>query len=110
MISYCFVHTSHRRRGVAKLMMEWGCQKADEMKLEAFVESTEDGRPLYEAYGFEVVDDIDLDADVEQPSENFLRLKKEILPIHGWFMWRPKGGKFVKGVTKPSWEEENKEA
>ncbi|KIM96780.1 hypothetical protein OIDMADRAFT_131423 [Oidiodendron maius Zn] len=54
LISYCFVLPSYRHRSAASLMMEWGTKKADEMGLESFVESTEDGRRLYGAHGFKV--------------------------------------------------------
>lgn len=54
LISYCFVHSAHRNRGVASLMLKWGTRKADDLGLEAFVESTEIGRKAYEKHGFRV--------------------------------------------------------
>jgi hypothetical protein len=75
-------------------MMAWGTKKADDLGLECFVESTEDGRGLYEAHGFKVYGDINLDAKPEEPNAEFTALTKELeLPLHGWFMWRPKDGK-----------------
>lgn len=86
--------------------MEWGLSIADSMQLEAFVESTEDGRALYEASGFTVVNAFYLDPQKEGASEEYKKVKNEIFsePQRGWFMWRPKGGKFVPGKTKYSWE------
>lgn len=107
MINILFVSSQHRRRGVGRLLIEWGCKLADKMELEGFVESTEDGRPLYEAFGFVVVDHFYLDPDVSGPSVEWKTLKKEIFPepFRIWFMWRPKGGKFENGKTVYSWQE-----
>lgn len=35
-------------------MLKWGTRKADDLGLEAFVESTEIGRKAYEKHGFRV--------------------------------------------------------
>ena len=103
------MHSSHRRCRAGKLLMDWGCELADKMDLECFVESTEDGRSLYESAGFVVVDHFYLDPQPEngKPSEDWAKIKKEAFPkpYRVWVMWRPKGGKFVKGETKYSWEE-----
>lgn len=81
--------------------MEWGTRKADELGLESFVESTEHGRGLYEAHGFKVFDEFNLDASTDAPDEEFTRISKELgLPLHGWYMWRPKGG--VSEESKPN--------
>ena len=89
--------------------MEWGCQIADRLNLESFVESTDDGRALYEAYGFVLVDQILLDPETEEPTEKWTELKKEIAPrpFPILFMWRPKGGRFEEGKTVYSWEKED---
>jgi len=82
-------------------MLEWETKKADDMGLESFVESTEDGRGLYEAHGFKVFDDFYCDASAKEPDEEFTKMKKELgCPIHGWYMWTPKGGKSEE--SKPS--------
>lgn len=84
-------------------MMEWGTKKADELGLESFVESTEDGQALYEAHGFKVFDDFHLDAKKDEPDEEFTRLTKELaLPLHGLYMWRPRGGKSDQAKPSPT--------
>ncbi|KAH6662600.1 hypothetical protein B0J14DRAFT_286350 [Halenospora varia] len=90
LISYCSVHPNNRHRGAASAMMKWGLQKADELNLETFVESTDHAKGLYEAHGFTVIREFVLNADVEEPSEEFMALKKKFLPLHGWIMSRPK--------------------
>lgn len=85
--------------------MQWGTAIADSMKFECFVESTEDGRALYEAAGFVVVDPFYVNPDRKNASEAYKKAAKEIFaqPQSGWFMWRPKGGNFIPGETKYSW-------
>ncbi|OKL57708.1 hypothetical protein UA08_06902 [Talaromyces atroroseus] len=90
LISYCFTDPNYRHRGVASLAMKWGLKKCDELGLDAFVESTEDGRGFYEAHGFEVFDDFTLDASTNSPSEEFTQQKVALqLPLHGYYMKRP---------------------
>jgi hypothetical protein len=86
--------------------MRWGTELADKLGLEAFVESTKAGVPLYESAGFVVVDHFYLNPHTENPSYEWVQLKQQMFPepFPVYFMWRPKGGKFEKGVTKYSWE------
>lgn len=71
------------------MMLEWGMKKADELGLEAIVESTESARPVYEKAGFYVIDDLYLDAQVENPSKEFEEARKKLgCPIHGFVMKR----------------------
>ncbi|KAI4858488.1 hypothetical protein F4820DRAFT_442376 [Hypoxylon rubiginosum] len=89
LISYCFVHSAHRNRGAASLMLKWGTVKADELGLEAFVESTDIARRTYEKHGFYVIDDLNMDAHVDNPSEEFSTVREKLgCPIHGWVMKR----------------------
>lgn len=89
-------------------MMEWGCKIADEMGLEAFVESTDDGRELYKAHGFVIVRPFFLDMPpiVAGNEEELAKLKESIAPepYRVWLMWRPKGGNFEEGKTAFPWE------
>ncbi|KAI1134394.1 hypothetical protein F5Y05DRAFT_398628 [Hypoxylon sp. FL0543] len=88
-ISYCFVHTAHRKRGAAGLMLKWGADKADELDLEAFVESTDIGRKAYEKHSFYVIDELNLDTHMEDPSEEFQAARKKFgCPMHAWVMKR----------------------
>lgn len=81
---------NYRHKGVASLAMKWGIQKSEELGLDAFVESTEDGRGLYEAHGFKVFDDFYLDATTDSPNQECIQKRKELqLPIYGYYMKRP---------------------
>jgi len=83
-LNMCFTHPEHRRRGVGRLLMDWGVKKADELGLPAYIEATDEGLELYKAYGFKVKDNVDLDATSENPSEEFTKIRQKLgLPIRG---------------------------
>ncbi|KAI1313259.1 hypothetical protein F5Y03DRAFT_160286 [Xylaria venustula] len=89
LLSYCFVHSAHRRRGVASLLLEWGTERADKLGLESFVESTEIGRAAYEKHGFEFVEDLYLDASIENSNEELDAMRKQLqCPTHGFVLKR----------------------
>jgi len=101
---WCGTHSEHRRRGAGLMMMQWGLNKADAMGLDSFVEATEAGHEMYKAAGFITVNDLWADARTEKSTDEWESLKKELgLPMHGYFMWRPPGGKHEKGSKFP-WE------
>ncbi|KAG4432033.1 hypothetical protein IFR05_012472 [Cadophora sp. M221] len=45
-------HPDHHRRGAGKMLVQWGCDIADKMGVEAFIEGTFIARRLYESCGF----------------------------------------------------------
>jgi len=108
LMNVCFVSKEHRRKGIGSLLVDWGCKLADEMGLEAFVESSNSGKGLYEAHGFVAVRPVFLDLPPAEDGqeEEWARLKKLFAPkpFRTWLMWRPKGGKFEEGKTVYSWE------
>ena len=87
--------------------MSWGCNLADKLNVDCFVESTEDGLALYESVGFVVVDHVDLYPVAENPSPSWVRIRDEKFPktFRVWIMWRPKGGKLADGEIKYPWDE-----
>ena len=83
------------------MLVEWGLQKADELGIDAFVEATDDGRPLYTAKGFGYVKTIFLNTAKKDPSEEWIGLEQRMgTPAHCLLMWRPKGGSDADGETK----------
>ncbi|RHZ60847.1 hypothetical protein CDV55_105960 [Aspergillus turcosus] len=44
-------------RGLASRLLRWGLERADEVGLETYLSSSPAGRPLYEKYGFRVVEE-----------------------------------------------------
>ncbi|KAF2711371.1 acyl-CoA N-acyltransferase [Pleomassaria siparia CBS 279.74] len=52
----------HHRRGAGALLVAWGCKKADELGVEAFLEASLMGVPLYKKFGFVPVKEVNINA------------------------------------------------
>jgi GNAT superfamily N-acetyltransferase len=50
------VHPDFQRRGIASLLLKWGCQQADEAGAKMWCMSTPQAIRTYEKNGWEVVD------------------------------------------------------
>ncbi|KAI1386436.1 uncharacterized protein F4822DRAFT_316442 [Hypoxylon trugodes] len=99
-----FTHADYRRKGVAQQFMNWGIAKADELGVEMFLDSTEIGRPFYEANGFIYVEKNVIRPQTDTPDEAWKEtVKKAGDHSDWWLMWRPVGGKYEEGTPKP-WE------
>lgn len=51
----------HERRGAGSMLVRWGCEKADEAGVEAYLEASLFGAPMYARHGFVGTKEIDLD-------------------------------------------------
>ena len=51
----------HGRRGAGSMLVRWGCEKADEAGVEAFLEASPMGAPMYARHGFQPVKTVELD-------------------------------------------------
>ncbi|KAF1945662.1 acyl-CoA N-acyltransferase [Clathrospora elynae] len=51
----------HERRGAGSMLVRWGCERADEAGVEAYLEASIMGAPMYARHGFEAVKEVDLD-------------------------------------------------
>lgn len=49
-------HPTYQGRGAGTKLLKWGLAKADHDGVEAYVSASPEGKPLYEKYGFVVVD------------------------------------------------------
>ncbi|EHL02645.1 hypothetical protein M7I_1439 [Glarea lozoyensis 74030] len=78
LINICFVDPERRHEGVGNRMLRWGLNKADEMNLETWVESSQNGRDFYKANGFLHVEDEILDPVVAESDGPKLADVKEI--------------------------------
>jgi WD repeat-containing protein 48 len=61
MLNQLATHPDHQGRGAAKMMLDWGMQKADEEELVTYLDSTVTGRPVYERRGFALVKALEWD-------------------------------------------------
>ncbi len=49
---------AYQRRGAGAKLLEWGLERADQLGLPAYLESSKVGYRLYKRHGFEDVDEI----------------------------------------------------
>ncbi|MCJ1247290.1 hypothetical protein MMC30_004504 [Trapelia coarctata] len=104
-LAILFTHPDHRNRGAGSLLTEWGTRKADESGLEAYVESSVMGKPVYEKCGFVVVmGHPGMKFENPNPSDKWKRLVKGLKAQPPTLMWRPSGGKYEAGKTVIPWE------
>jgi ribosomal protein S18 acetylase RimI-like enzyme len=54
-LSMIATRKEYQGRGAARLMMQWGVDRADDDGFEAYVNSSPEGRPVYEKFGFKEV-------------------------------------------------------
>ncbi|KAL9051366.1 MAG: hypothetical protein Q9162_006068 [Coniocarpon cinnabarinum] len=52
-LEFLAVRTTYARQGVGAMMVEYGCNLADRDGVEAYVDASPAGKPLYERFGFE---------------------------------------------------------
>ncbi|KAL6238443.1 hypothetical protein BDW75DRAFT_201360 [Aspergillus navahoensis] len=45
-------HPDYQRRGAGSMLLQWGCDLADEAKVALYVDASRAGAPLYERFGF----------------------------------------------------------
>lgn len=74
---------AHHRRGVGAVALEWGLREADRLGLEAYLEASDMGKPLYARWGFEEVGRMDFDArefgaEFDTPHTIMLRPAKKV--------------------------------
>lgn len=51
----------HERRGAGGMLVRWGCEKADEAGVQAYLEASPIGAPMYARHGFVAMPEIELD-------------------------------------------------
>jgi GNAT superfamily N-acetyltransferase len=54
------VHPQHQKKGIGKLLLEWGVQEAAKQGGDCYLVATPAGLPLYRAAGFEDVRTVDI--------------------------------------------------
>jgi GNAT superfamily N-acetyltransferase len=52
---------NHERRGAGSMLVRWGCEKADEVGVEAYLEASPMGAPMYARHGFHPAKEVELD-------------------------------------------------
>jgi hypothetical protein len=87
--------------------MKYGMGKISEMGVEAFVEASAQGLPLYRKFGFRTIDKVSTDTTIENPGFIWRKLEHDLGEEVIWWMWKPSGGPeavYVEGETELPWE------
>lgn len=85
-LNILFTHPEYRGKGVASLVMKWGLEHADERGMESYIEATDLGKPVYEKFGFKVIDTRELRLGKEEVE--YQGVEEELLPFKWWSMYR----------------------
>lgn len=88
MLEACWVEPQYRRQGLGTLLLNWGLEKADELGLETFLESTECGKELYAKNGFTLLHEFTWEPTAPEATDELVQLQKD-LTFYGYLMRRP---------------------
>lgn len=91
-LNWMAVHPAHRRLGIGTLLMDIGVSLADKHDVEAWMEASSMGRPLYEQHGFRSLFKISFDTTRNGATDGWRRCEHEMTPAPFYPMWRPKRG------------------
>ncbi|GIC94981.1 uncharacterized protein Aud_002313 [Aspergillus udagawae] len=101
-----FVLPEYRQQGVADRLLADACRRADELEIEAWLESVVAmGVPIYMRHGFIPFRKHTVEPQTEKPDDEWNDMEEKMQPLRFWPMWRPPHGKFVPGETNPPWNE-----
>ncbi|KAF1976184.1 hypothetical protein BU23DRAFT_551669 [Bimuria novae-zelandiae CBS 107.79] len=91
-LNWMAVVPSHRRRGVASLLIKIGTSRADELGVECWMEASTMGKPVYEHHGFRAFLKMQFDMERKDANDVWRKCVHELTPTSVSPMWRPKGG------------------
>ncbi|RHZ45561.1 uncharacterized protein CDV56_103630 [Aspergillus thermomutatus] len=101
-----FILPEYRQQGIADMFLAEACRRADELGIEAWLESVVAmGVPIYMRHGFIPFRKHTVEPKVERPDMEWKNMEEKMQPLRFWPMWRPPNGKFVPGETNPPWNE-----
>ena len=73
----------HQHRGAGAMLVQWGCDVADELGLECYLEASDAGRRLYQKKGFTDVEYLDMDMSQYDKGRGMHRHVVMIRPVKG---------------------------
>ncbi|KAF2656092.1 hypothetical protein K491DRAFT_628904 [Lophiostoma macrostomum CBS 122681] len=91
-LNWMAVHPSYRRLGIGTSLMRAGIATANAHDVEAWMEASAMGRPLYEKHGFTSVVEIQFRTEKDGASDIWRRCEHEMKPASVHAMWRPRKG------------------
>ena len=94
----------YRNRGTGSLVLKWFTERVDELRVEAYLEGTAVGTPLYEEFGFVTIEHTKFRFRRDGPSEEWMRMVRELQSRPISIMWRPINAVYEEGKTALPWE------
>ena len=113
MIGGCALWTlpEYRKYGVGNLVGQHFTELIDRLGLECYLEGSPIGTPLYQKYGFVVVDfPIMRFKAYAHPRNEWKQMVRELQATPISIMWRPIKGVYEEGKTALPWESEPQRA
>ena len=83
------MHPQHRFKGAARQLIEWGTSKATESEVDSLVITVPYAERAYERCGFGVIEQIDVDFTIPNPSEKWKEYENDDPRVY--IMWKPAG-------------------
>ena len=81
-----FIHLNHRRRGGARLVLEWGIKNVEEMGVEMWIDAWPMGKVVCPYFGFIVVEKNVLNPKRENSDETWKYCERERMDLEAWVM------------------------
>ncbi|KAF7596055.1 hypothetical protein BBP40_003836 [Aspergillus hancockii] len=60
-LEYLAILPEQQGKGIGSQLLQWGMQKADALNARIYLEASVEGYPLYKKYGWELLEEVDLD-------------------------------------------------
>ncbi|KAF9887282.1 hypothetical protein FE257_010410 [Aspergillus nanangensis] len=101
-----FVLPEYRRLGIADLLLEDSCRRADELGIECWTEAVATTSLVVDMrHGFIPYRKHAVLPQADSPDREWKDMEEKMQPLQFWPMWRPVGGRIVVGETMPPWGE-----
>ncbi len=89
-LNILFSHPDYRRKGIGAMLLQWGIDAAKRLGVEFWLNSTPPGKPLYEKFGFQLVQRNPLVPKTDKPDAKWKQMEEEFGEMVFWTMWLPK--------------------
>jgi hypothetical protein len=73
------------------MLLMWGLETAKRLNLEFWLNASPLGKPLYEKYGFKLVERNHVIPKTDHPDEKWKQIEADMGEVVFWTMWLPQG-------------------
>ena len=111
-LNILWTHPGYQRKGVGKLIMDWGVKRAVDLDIETWLDASPFGKGLYEQFGFTTVEQLNITPQQDPPNEAWAKVKSDLGEMMSEAMWRPSESqckKSIKGKDMKPWDLEKED-